>query len=246
MSGVNPNGNGQQESARKLRVHNDGKRWAQDLVLEEIGGNEARDLNMDELERAANINNASKNWIWALIGVVVIAGGVAAGVVLSQGKEAPPPTPQPTPEPTPSPTFAPTSPPTSFMNLLPPYSLEIAESDPASPQARALTWLQEDPQFNEFAAYRLLQRYALAVLYYSTNGDSWENRTGWLSNDSECSWYNDNKDMCDESFRLHTFWLGANDLEGTIPTELELLTDVMSMVLIDDLSGEIPSAMYVS
>jgi hypothetical protein len=196
----------------------------------------ARDLNMDELERAPNLTGggASKNWIWALIGVLVIAGGVTAGVVLSRDKD-------------PSPTPQPMSSPTSYIaSVLPEYSIEIAENDPTSPQARALDWLQDDPRHNEYELYRLLQRYALAVLYYSTNGDSWENRTGWLSSDNECEWYNDDQELCDESFRLHTLRLSANGLDGTIPAELELITDLTQMMLIGNLLREIPSAMYVS
>jgi hypothetical protein len=136
-----------------------------------------------------------------------------------------------------------------FLSGLPPYSKELACNNASSPQAKALYWLQKDPRYYEYLnVYRLFQRYTLAVLYYSTNGDSWENNTGWLSNDSECEWYNDDDghDMCDESFRLHTLWLIANGLEGTIPAELELITDLTQLVLIDTFSGVIPSTMYVS
>jgi hypothetical protein len=61
-----------------------------------------------------------------------------------------------------------------FLTGLPPYSLELATTNTSSPQAKALEWLQEDPLYHEYiAVYRLNQRYALAVLYYSTNGTSW-------------------------------------------------------------------------
>jgi hypothetical protein len=135
-----------------------------------------------------------------------------------------------------------------FMNGLPAYSAEVASYYPLSPQAKALAWMQGDPQYNEYELYRLYQRYALAVLYYSTNGDSWNSRTGWMSNASECSWYQYNDEgteddnSCTETSRLSFLDLGENDLFGSIPTELELLSDLKYMSLSGEaLSGTIPS-----
>jgi uncharacterized protein involved in tellurium resistance len=34
-----------------------------------------------------------------------------------------------------------------------------------------------------------LNRYALVVLYYSTNGDEWDSNGNWLSGSSVCDWY---------------------------------------------------------
>jgi hypothetical protein len=215
----------------------------------------ARDLNMDELERSANItgSSAGKNWIWALIGVVVVGGGVTVGVVLSQGgtdNDRALPTRAPTfltPEPTPwpvtefetdDPTFddISTPSPTSFRNVLPPYSLDIASRDDASPQAWSLYFLQEDIRVNgDYEPHRLRQRYALRVLYNSTNGYFWKNKTGWESHDDECTWYQfGNVYPCIEGSRLAVLDLQANGLDGTIPTELELLADLQSMQFYGD------------
>jgi hypothetical protein len=147
-------------------------------------------------------------------------------------------------------TLAPTDAPTAtevtqrFIDGLPQYSLKLAAANASSPQAKALDWLRKDPNYYKYHnIYRLNQRYALAVLYYSTRGHSWNNRTGWLSGDDECGWYTDWLfKICDESFRLHTLWLRPNGLDGPIPAELELLTDITQMVLIGDLRGAIPSA----
>jgi hypothetical protein len=70
MPDVDPNGNGQPGSAPINRAHNDGRQWAEDLVLEEIGLN-----NNDR-------GGMTRKWVLVL---AVIAGGVVAGVVLSQG-----------------------------------------------------------------------------------------------------------------------------------------------------------------
>jgi hypothetical protein len=134
-----------------------------------------------------------------------------------------------------------------FMNGLPPYSKELASNNASSPQAKALDWLQKDPLYHQYPnVYRLNQRYALAVLYYSTNGDSWDNSTGWLSDDSECTWYQYNgygpedDNSCTEASRLAFLDLYLNVLGGTIPTELELLTDLEYMFLLGG-SGKIHS-----
>jgi hypothetical protein len=52
-----------------------------------------------------------------------------------------------------------------FLNGLPPYSKELTESDPHSPQAKALAWLRSDPLYYQYLdVFRLNQRCALAVL----------------------------------------------------------------------------------
>jgi hypothetical protein len=124
-----------------------------------------------------------------------------------------------------------------FMNGLPLYSLELAQNDSESPQAKALAWLQADPLYNQYELYRLHQRYALAVLYYSTDGGSWNRTTRWLSNDNECTWYQYDDDgpeddnSCMNASRLAFLDLYWNDLDGSIPTEVELLTDLSFLFL---------------
>jgi hypothetical protein len=197
--------------------------------------------------------------------VVSVALGVSLG--LTAKKESPPaqspsPSSSPTSPPTlssaapisVSPTQSPSSSPTSsvvneFLNGLPSYSLELISNDAISPQARALDWLQKDPLYNEYEQYRLYQRYALAVLFYSTNGTLWSGNRGWLSDDNECTWYqyddaygSQDDITCTEASRLSVVSFFLNDLDGTIPTELELLTDLEYMRLNDDsLSGKIHS-----
>jgi hypothetical protein len=135
-----------------------------------------------------------------------------------------------------------------FIRGLPRYSLELI-SNTSSPQAKALDWLQKDPQYNEYELYRLNQRYALAVLYYATNGASWNISSGWLSNASECEWYQFNDSasyddsVCRESSRLTLFDATSNNLGGTIPTELELLTDLEILEFYND-SATLSVAIY--
>jgi hypothetical protein len=177
------------------------------------------------------------------LAVVSIALGVLFGLAMKEYSL--PVSPQAVSSPTQSPTSSAVN---EFMNGLPSYSLELAENDISSPQAKALWWLQMDPQYNEYELYRLYQRYALAVLYYSTNGDSWSDNSGWLSDDNECLWYHQfdelathNDISCTEASRLTALYLDKNGLDGTIPTELELLTDVENVRLYSSSSGKIHS-----
>jgi hypothetical protein len=211
---------------------NGAKEWAQDLVLEEIDQNN-------------RISTETKKRIMVVVAaVIVIVGTVVVGIVQpGSGENSEPGTGSPTHSPTgPLPIVD------QFLSSLPHYSLELATANASSPQAKALAWLRLDPLYNEYEnLHRLFQRYTLAVLYHSTNGDSWINQTGWLSNDTECDWYSySDNDICDEGFRLSTLNLLDNGLDGSLPAELELLTNLQSLSLSDDaLSGTIHSELCV-
>jgi hypothetical protein len=201
-------------------------------------------------------------------GALVVVS-VTLGILLgpAQKKEDPPPAVlrTSTSSPSQSPSFSPSSPSSAvvaeFLSGLPAYSLDLAENDADSPQAKALAWLQQDPKFNEYKdSYRLYQRYALAVLYLSTNGtSSWDADRGWLSNDNECDWYTSDwfksdmyfsasvVDICGASSRLSGLHLVENGLDGSIPRELGLLSDLETMQLSDGtLTGTIPPELCVS
>jgi hypothetical protein len=134
-----------------------------------------------------------------------------------------------------------------FMRNLPAYSLKMAQTNASSPQAKALSWLQAD---SDYEIYRLNQRYALGVLYYSMNGDLRNSSLGWMSNSSECEWNTGGGSYCDELSRLLHLDFSPVMLTGSIPRELELLTDLHSLQFMKNLdrsavSGLIPSELYV-
>ena len=93
----------------------------------------------------------------------------------------------------------------------------------------------------------LTERQALIALYNSTNGDSWENNSGWktppLEADgfaaygSEGVWYG----ITVESGHVTQIILYRNSLTGTIPPELEKLNYLVALRLFENsLSGTIP------
>jgi hypothetical protein len=62
-------------------------------------------------------------------------------------------------------------------------------TNPATPQGQAYNFMVNDPLQPNVCTYPTIdQRYALATLYYSTNGATWIDDTRWLSADTECGW----------------------------------------------------------
>ena len=78
---------------------------------------------------------------------------------------------------------------------------------------------------------------ALMALYESTNGDFWDDNTGWLANQRPCSWYGV---ICEQGYVVE-LQLYYNQLAGTLPSEIGNLTHLKSLYLDrSQLSGPIP------
>lgn len=202
---------------------------------------------------------------YILVSIAVLAGAaIAAGAVCSSGmcssasKE--------TVETTNSPTESPTAPPilevhaTASANETMDYinsitlgggslSFPILVAD-ATPEHLALWWLlEEDPlalsSNVEEEQIHLTQRYALATFWYSLNGPSWTKSDGWLTAEDECSWFSI---VCDYSTVTSVGYpelaLGGNNLAGSIPADLALLSSLGKIDLRNnpELSGSLPSS----
>ncbi|KAL3940551.1 MAG: hypothetical protein SGBAC_004930 [Bacillariaceae sp.] len=167
----------------------------------------------------------------------------------------------PTPGPTPLPTTAPTSLPTPVPITLPPTTASptqetldtiLAEYEPLD--AQALLWLQTstwqplegDPNAN----YYLLERYALASLYFSTTTttdgtSSWQESENWLSGQPVCDWFSKQQDGNNENCEgpLTNLNLAGNGLQGSIPAVLFGLTSLTLLDLSNNqLTGRIPES----
>ena len=77
---------------------------------------------------------------------------------------------------------------------------------------------------------------ALVKLYKATNGESWSDNTGWLSDSNPCNW---KKVRCDRG-RVTRLYLQKNNLNGKIPSTIGDLTALKSLQMNNNkLSGSI-------
>ena len=107
---------------------------------------------------------------------------------------------------------------------------ESALQDTSSAQYEALQWLGSSANNGiETDEERLLQRYALATLFYATTGDSWASNELWLSSDDECMWFSSttkSSGHCDAGGKYIELNLRDNNLDGSVPPEIALLSDL--------------------
>mmetsp|Transcript_723 Transcript_723/g.896 ORF Transcript_723/g.896 Transcript_723/m.896 type:complete len:518 (-) Transcript_723:210-1763(-) len=113
--------------------------------------------------------------------------------------------------------------------------------DGDSYQSKALEWLKKDSfagrrrlsSIGRWSKEQLVQRYALACLYYGTSMvpnlytkkwvGNWIKKKNWLTSSSECDWYG--VTSCTDGM-VDTIGLAENGLTGSLPRELTLLTSL--------------------
>ena len=110
------------------------------------------------------------------------------------------------------------------------FSRSSAFDDPNTYQSAALDWVESTS--NGLSEARILQRYALACIYYATNdvpttwsqeakfSGPWFLDDGWLSNSNECNWHGIS---CNQSGYVEIIRLDKNGLTGSFPSEVTLL-----------------------
>ena len=80
---------------------------------------------------------------------------------------------------------------------------------------------------------RIIQRDVLIALYDATNGANWFFNSGWLVTGSdECNWYGV---TCNGSGTVTELALTSNKLDGTIPSDIGLLTELGKLDIDDSL-----------
>lgn len=118
----------------------------------------------------------------------------------------------------------------------------IEFQDPNSYQSKAARWVEETSKLGVHTPQRLVQRYALAALYYATNGVAniytkeifgtaptrgWIDETGWLDAEDECSWY---RVTCNADGEVTKIELYSNRLTGSLPPEIALLHESLEVI----------------
>ena len=143
-----------------------------------------------------------------------------------------------------------------------------AISNPSSPQYHSLNWLSFDDELTPklTAEYlrtfgteqslsfqrQILERYAIVVLYFATTGPNWFLLSGWLNDYDicgtrtwigvECASMSGSNGNNDDSQGVTGLELMGNGLEGSIPVEIGLLSQLTRLNLSNNnLNGEIPS-----
>lgn len=117
--------------------------------------------------------------------------------------------------------------------------------DQGSYQSQALAWLLGSPSACAYSRMQLIQRYAMACIYYSTfavrtvatdaflgtgvTPAGWDRADAWLSSsangDDVCGWYGLE---CDSEFRVTAIHLGDNYLTGSFPREVTLVNETLT------------------
>lgn len=148
----------------------------------------------EELERLQR-RDYMKFMLKAILCIVILVVVVAVPVTLKTRDNADdveyresPPTEMPSSMPSESPTLMPSSVQfTQVVETLMPLSGDKL-MEVGSPQFKAARWIaEEDPMQLHINDSSFEQRYVMAVLYYSLDGDNW-GATNWLSGESECDW----------------------------------------------------------
>jgi hypothetical protein len=135
-----------------------------------------------------------------LILCLILVVGVSVGVVVGRSSAestmsltlSSSPSLVPSTEPSSAPSIS-TAPSFAFEVLLTrslPTSTQDAILVEDTPEAQAVEWLQDDRVVSNYTELVLLQRFALATLYYATDGDNWRHNDGRLDYDvAECEWF---------------------------------------------------------
>jgi len=101
-----------------------------------------------------------------------------------------------------------------------------------SPQQNALLWIAEtDDRGLQIDNPKLIQRYVLVLLYYSTDGANWVNRDKYLTDALECQWHGID---CTNETMVVNISLASNNLVGELPSEISSLSSLQNLHLYEN------------
>lgn len=222
------------------------------------------EMDLHEIEIPSKRTGLSASKVACVMGTILIAVIVAIIVALKSSESermGPSPSSPQTPG-TPQDPSTPQAPITPRMKAVIDYLARNGVSDPTAlntngtPQQQAADWIANTDivlDSNEDES-RFIQRYVMAVFYYSLGGPEWKKQANFLGMEDECSWsmespIDNTKDMytfgitCNAYSRAETIMMPDNNLVGSLPSELGLLT-ALDLVALNhnQISGSIPDA----
>lgn len=134
-----------------------------------------------------------------------------------------------------------------ILEMLIPISHGLPGASYNDPQRQAFSWIVTLDGVDAIPKQRLVQMYALATLYYATDGTKWTKDNNWLLDENECGWTGI---RCSNSFtgpsntvlESVTFIdLKGMGLQGNIPSEIGALESLENLWLHENkLNGQIP------
>ena len=134
-----------------------------------------------------------------------------------------------------------TSGPVDLRAVLPEYTQE-ALLDPTSAQSRAFLFVNYDPFVATRTEEELIQRFALATIYFGLGSSSWTAGAVNPAGD-ECEWFADTGSLCNADDKMQSLTLQENGVTGgPIPAEVGLLTALMELDMSrNTITGTIPT-----
>ena len=133
--------------------------------------------------------------------------------------------------------------------------------DANSPQNRAIQWLaNDDVVYRQLPTdavsdptNRFLQRYVLVTFFYAMDGENWNYKPKFMTEEDECAWsaVGIGEDYmkgtfvmgvsCNPDLKVETLMLPQNKLAGSLPSEMKYLTNLEVLSLpFNNVTGEIP------
>jgi hypothetical protein len=207
------------------------------IAAEVVLGENTEPISEAQIVDTAKVCGQPRRLMFALLLVVLVAGVIGVGLGVGLSSDSPP-------------TVAPTAagdndgddPSLSVrrIELEKKISGEIPSFQLGPTQRDALNWLADDDQayldFELVSTDELLERFIMALLYFSMGGENWYDSFGFLLGSPVCMWMNEYEDgtfdggvRCDPM--VVEMKLDDNNLQGQLPTELGLLSNLQVLYL---------------
>ena len=234
-------------AAELSRDDGESRRRVDDTVV--VHAEPAPEVKTEEESEPTGWLSKKRNKMIALLILLLVVGIIVAIVIPVTGGDSKGSDPEETassrqaeftPTPTASPTVSPA--PTTIYDRL--YGLIAAYSgtdvleDSESSQSKAFQWTLGDFEVGDWADNTILERYALATIFFATDGFRWLSVTDFMLERSYCSW----QGVGCSNETISTLSLPSENLAGTMPREIGLLTTLTSIDFSGNaLTGSIPS-----